>query len=88
MLPLYATVPVVFLVSQFLRAILRQKMIIKLLPEDADKMKGAVAADICGTFFWSWFLLVCIISSGIGRTITWRGIKYKMLSSTETIIVG
>lgn len=86
--PLYWMVPLVFVVSQELRAILRQKMIVKLMPEDAEQLKKAIKADVFGTFVWSWFLLACIITSAFGRTITWRGIKYKLMSPTETIIVG
>ncbi len=86
--PLYWMVPLVFVISQELRAILRQKMIVKLIPEDAEQLKKAVKADVFGTFVWSWFLLACIITSAFGRTITWRGIKYKLMSPTETIIVG
>ncbi|HEG43878.1 MAG TPA: glycosyltransferase family 2 protein [Phycisphaerales bacterium] len=86
--PLYWMVPLVFVISQELRAILRQKMIVKLMPEDADQLKKAINADVFGTFVWSWFLLACIITSAFGRTITWRGIKYKLMSPTETIIVG
>ena len=81
-------VPLVFVISQELRAILRQKMIVKLMPEDAEQLKKAINADVFGTFVWSWFLLACIITSAFGRTITWRGIKYKLMSPTETIIVG
>ena len=86
--PLYWLVPLIFVISQELRAILRQKMIIKLIPEDTEQLKKAVKADVFGTFVWSWFLLACIITSAFGRTITWRGIKYKLMSPTETIIVG
>ena len=83
---LYTTVPIVFLVSQFCRTILRQKMITKLLPEEVDKMRIAIIADVFGTFLWSWVLFICIAASGFGRTITWRGVRYKLISPTETII--
>jgi hypothetical protein len=29
-----------------------------------------------------------IISSAFGRIIRWRGIRYKLLSPTETIVLG
>jgi cellulose synthase/poly-beta-1,6-N-acetylglucosamine synthase-like glycosyltransferase len=87
-LPLYATVPLVFLGSQLLQAILRQKMIGKLLANDWPRLKAACAADILAFWAWSVLLLVLIISSAIGRTIRWRGICYKLLGPTETIILG
>ena len=85
--PLYASVPVLFFTGQVFRAILRQKMIARLLPDDAVKMKPAAIMDILGTFVWSWVLFACIASSGFGRKIKWRGIRYKLISPTETIIL-
>ncbi|MCF7955071.1 MAG: glycosyltransferase family 2 protein [Phycisphaerae bacterium] len=80
----YATVPVLFFASQLILSILRQKMIAKLLPADAKNMKAAARVDILGNCIWSWVLLACIISSAFGRTITWRGVRYKMISGTKT----
>ena len=72
LLVLYAAVPIIFLAGQVCRSILRQKMITKLLPEDAHKMKPAMVADILGNCIWSWVLFVCIAASAFGRTITWQ----------------
>jgi cellulose synthase/poly-beta-1,6-N-acetylglucosamine synthase-like glycosyltransferase len=87
-LPLFAAVPVVFFVSQLLQAILRQKMISNLLEKDWPQMKAACAADILAFWLWSILLLFLIISSAFGRTLCWRGICYKLLGPTETIILG
>jgi len=87
-LPLFAVVPVVFFVSQLLQAILRQKMISNLLEKDWPQMKAACAADILAFWLWSILLLFLIISSAFGRTLCWRGICYKLLGPTETIILG
>jgi hypothetical protein len=87
-LPLFVFVPVLFFSSQLTRAILRQKMAGKLLEKDLDKMKPAMAVDISLCWLWSLLLLLFIISSSFGRTITWRGIKYKLLGPTETIVIG
>ncbi len=87
-LSLFAAVPIVFFTSQMGRAILRQKMISKLLKEDVPKMKAAMAADILFFWIWSVLLLLIIISSAFGRTIQWRGIRYKLLGPTETIVLG
>ena len=84
---LYAAVPIVFLIGQICRSILRQKMITRLLCEDAHTMKPAMVADILGNCIWSWLLFGCIVASAFGRTITWRGIRYKLLGPTEAIII-
>ena len=86
-LPLYLSVPAFFFVGQFVRAVLRQKMITKLLPNDTKETTPAVIADILGNCLWSWLMFLCIFTSAFRRTITWRGIKYKLISPTETIIV-
>jgi ceramide glucosyltransferase len=104
---LFAAVPIVFFVSQLVRAILRQKMINKLLKKwplpctqyslwncaDLPKsqipkeMKAAMVADILAFWAWTLLLFTFIISSAFGRTIRWRGIRYKLLSPTETIVI-
>jgi len=85
-LPLFIAVPIIFLLCQAARAILRQKMIAKLLKQHRHEMRFARAADIFFSWLWSLLLLFFIISSAFGRTITWRGIKYKLVSPTETVI--
>jgi len=82
---LYLTVPILFLTAQFIRPVLRQIMVAKLLPGDAKRLRVAAAADIGGNLLWSWVMFACIAASAIGRTITWRGIKYKLVSATKTI---
>ncbi|OHB61041.1 MAG: hypothetical protein A2167_04430 [Planctomycetes bacterium RBG_13_46_10] len=85
---LFIAVPVVFFVGQLIRAILRQRMISELLKKDVPQMKAAMAADIFGFWAWSLLMLAFIISSAFGRTIRWRGIRYKLLSPTETIVLS
>jgi ceramide glucosyltransferase len=87
-LPVFAFVPIVFFVSQLCRAILRQRMISKLLKENLQQMRAALAADLVAFWLWSLLLLFIIISSAFGRTIRWRGIRYKLLGPTETVIVS
>jgi len=84
----FAAVPIAFFAGQMGRAIIRQRMISKLLNEDLPKMKAAIAADIFLFWIWSILLLLIIISSAFGRTVTWRGIRYKLLGPTETIVLG
>jgi hypothetical protein len=85
-LPLFAAVPVVFFASQLARAILRQRMAGKLLRREHRAMKAARVADIFAFWVWSLLLLVIIVSSAFGRTVCWRGIRYKLLGPTETIV--
>jgi len=83
----FAAVPVVFFISQLARAILRQAMAGKLLSRDRAGMRAARLADILAFWLWSVLLLVFIISSAFGRTICWRGIRYKLSGPTEIIVV-
>ena len=85
---LFAAVPVVFFVSQLIRAMLRQRMAGKLLEQERHKMRAARAADIFGFWLWSILMLILIVSSAFGRTICWRGIRYKLLGPTEIIVEG
>jgi hypothetical protein len=87
-LPVFIAVPVVFFASQLVRVILRQRMARRLLAQDRQAMKAAYVADILAFWFWSLLLLFLIVASAFGRTICWRGIRYKVLSPTETVILA
>jgi ceramide glucosyltransferase len=84
----FAAVPVVFFTGQLIRAILRQRMAVKLLSHEQRAMKAARAADILCFWLFSLLMLAFIISSAFGRTICWRGIRYKLLGPTEIIVEG
>jgi len=51
-------------------------------------MRAACAADILAFWLWSFLMLLLIISSAFGRTICWRGIRYKLLGPTEIVVEG
>jgi ceramide glucosyltransferase len=88
-LSIFVAVPVLFFVAQLARAILRQEgMARKLLEEHWPKLKVAAVVDIAFFWLWSPLMLVLILSSAFGRTIIWRGIRYKLLSPTETIVLN
>jgi hypothetical protein len=53
-----------------------------------NQMRAACWADCVAFWVWSLVLLFLIVSSAFGRTIRWRGIRYKLLSATQTIVVG
>ena len=74
----YSAGAILFWGLQIYRAILRQKIIATLLPEYKEQMKTARYADLF--FFWAWsiLLLLIMLSSAMGRTITWRNIRYRL----------
>jgi len=87
-LALFIAVPILFFVSQMGQAILRQRMVGQLLKKDRPKMKFAMAADILAFWMWSLLVLFFIISTAFGKTVCWRGIRYKLLGTNETIVVS
>ena len=94
-LSILVAVPVLFFTAQFIRAVLRQKMAYKLLNYEHQAsefehraMKAACIADLLFFWLWSLLLLLFIISSAFGRTICWRGIRYKLLGPTQTIVLN
>jgi len=82
---LFTSVPCIVFASQMTRAVLRQRMIAKVLKDDKQNMKAAFIADTL--FFWAWtpLMFILILSSAFGRVICWRGVYYKLLGPTETI---
>ncbi|MCD4831372.1 MAG: glycosyltransferase family 2 protein [Anaerohalosphaeraceae bacterium] len=84
---IFALAAAVFYGSQVFRAVLRQRMIAKILVADVEKMRAVALLDIFGNPFCALILFICIISSAIGRTIIWRGIKYRLVSPTEIVMV-
>ncbi len=84
---LFVGVGIIFFGAQLARAVLRQLMVRKLLAEDWPRLKLAAAADILLFWLFSPLLLIIIVSSAFGRTITWRGIKYELAGPTKTIVL-
>ena len=84
---LCAVLPIVFAVCQLGRVVLRQTLIARLLPKDRAKMKIVRYADVLFFWFFTIILLFIILTSAVGRTITWRNIKYKLHSPTDIQIL-
>lgn len=74
----YAAVGAVFLGCQIFRAFLRQELAARLLPKDKTAMRSARWADRLGFWAWGILLLAVIAASAAGRTIVWRGIRYRL----------
>ena len=76
-----------FFASQAIQAVVRQAMIVLLLPEKKQAMIPAKQADIRFFWIWSFILTTSVIASAFGRTIVWRGIRYQLLGPTEVAIL-
>jgi len=73
------------LAGQLFTASMRQKMIYEIFPADWHRLKIAAIADIIAGPIWSLVVLCCIVSSSVGKTIKWRGVKYKLTGPTEVV---
>lgn len=100
---LLIAVPFIFLASQIIRAVLRQLAAMHVLsrskdqpsgassderPATSDELLPAAVADILGCWLWSVVLLVLLLASAFGRTIRWRGIRYRLISPTRTEVLS
>jgi ceramide glucosyltransferase len=84
---LCGAIPCFFLGGQLVRAVLRQLTVGQVLKEHLPQLFPAAMADIFGCWFWSIVLLASMLSSAFGRTICWRGIRYKLVSPSQTVIL-
>ncbi len=84
---LVAAIPCLFLAGQLARAVLRQLIAGQILTAHLPRLLPAALADILGCWLWSIVLLVSLLSSAFGRTIRWRGIRYRLISPTRTLIL-
>ena len=84
---LYVSVPVIFFVGQLLRAVLRQSIAAKFLREYRARLKWTAVADVLGSWLRSLVLLFFILATACGRTISWRGIRYRLISPIQTQVL-
>jgi hypothetical protein len=85
---LYAAVPALFLAGQIARAALRQLAAAQALRTHAAQLLPAALADVLACWLWSVVLLALLLASAAGRTIRWRGIRYRLVSPTQTLILS
>jgi ceramide glucosyltransferase len=83
-----ALVAVVFLFGHFCKAWFRQEMMAIVLDDDGEGLKAAKRADVLLSWLWSPLMLALIVSSAFGRTITWRGIRYRLMGPTNVVVLG
>jgi len=84
---LYAAVPCLFLAGQIVRTVLRQLTAAQILKTHLPQLVPAALVDVLGGWLWSIVLLALLLSSAVGRTIRWRGIRYRLVSPTQTLIL-
>ena len=85
---LYFGVPILFLAGQLGRAAFRQLTAARVFPDCRDRLKSAATADLLFFWLWSLVLLVSMLSSAFGRTIRWRGIRYRLNGPTDVTILS
>ena len=82
-----AAIACLFLAGQIVRAVLRQLIAGQVLKTHLPQLLPAALADILGCWLWSIVLLALLLASAFGRTIRWRGIRYRLISPTRTLIL-
>jgi ceramide glucosyltransferase len=83
----WIAVTVILLVSGFVKAVFRQRMTYDVLGDQASGLRGARHADLAAFWAWSVLTLALILSSAFGRTIRWRGIRYRVSSPTHVQVL-
>lgn len=85
--PYAAIVPGCLMLAAMLRAVARQVMIRKILPEDRDKLLTPALLDILlGPLIGIVGLLAVLSAAGV-RTIEWRGIRYRLIDFQHTQVI-
>ena len=80
-----AGIALTFAISQCGRAIFRQKTALVLLTPYRQQLKAAAWADILLFPLAGLLMLLAVLSSAYTSVIAWRGIRYRLVSLTETI---
>ena len=86
----FAWIPIAaaYVIDQF-RALLRQQVYLSLFPEDKIRRKlfSASWLEHMLTPFWMMIHWLIVVSTWTQNTITWAGIRYRILSSSKTRIL-
>lgn len=69
------------------RGLVRQSLVRLYCPEAAERLRAAGRFDIWAGPLVSAVSLAVVLASALGRTVTWRGITYRVLSDGSTRIV-
>ena len=80
--------PAVFLLGHPLKAWLRQKTAAVVIDDQSPGLKAANHTDMLLSWLWPPLLLGVILASAVCNTITWRGIRYKVLGPMNVVVLG
>ena len=86
--PFAVVLPAGLLAASMAKAVTRQLLIRKILPEDEKKLLAPGLIDIFLGPATAGFALLCVLSAGGKRTIEWRGIKYYLKDENHTQILS
>jgi len=75
------------LLCQLWQAVLRQWLIWQLMPQERERMNRTKWADLVGFWLWSLLMLGGILLSAAGRIIRWRGVRDRLVSPMETVVL-
>ena len=81
-----AILPATLMLLSGVKALLRQVMIRRILPEDRKALFAPGAIDVFLGPLLHLFTFGCLLSSGLARTIIWRGIRYTLHGPQQTTI--
>lgn len=81
-------VPAILYGFAVVKAVLRRVDICIALPDHAAAIKPATWMDILGSPLVNLVMLVCVLASSLARTITWRGITYRLHRGGKTDILS
>ena len=85
---MYAALAMTLFGFQVCRMLARQQMIASLLPGYRKAFEPVQNLDAWAFGLLSGLLFVIVLSSAFGRTITWRGIKYRMRGPRQIDILN
>jgi len=81
-----AILPISLLINAAIKALSRQIIIRKILPEERKKLLGPALIDIFLAPVVAGFTLSCVLAASGNNTIIWRGTTYRLLGRTQVKI--
>ena len=81
-------IPVIVYALAVLKGACRLSNGYRAVPEHAQAIKRAAWMDIIASPFANLVMLICLIASALTKTITWRGITYRLHGSGKTEIIS
>jgi hypothetical protein len=83
-------IQVVMFASLYLFSMVRGFLLVRggerLLPENAREIRSTLFWATIGLPWCYMINLMALLGSAVGKTIVWRGVTYRMLSRTRTVV--